>query len=472
MLKMDIKQRQKLSQKLSLTPQMRQSLRMLELPLLELKDFLQAQLEENPTLAGEETNPDDTLPYEKIEKFIEQERHLADFSLIQDQDELNKKHDYKRTLISKAPTLEEYLIKQLRTFSLDKKSYRIGEYILTNLDKNGYLNLSLEEIVSKLNKNKPTDEKITKKDVEGILYLIYNFDPPGIAARNLKECLLIQLRLKNKQNSLAYKIVSLYLSQLIKKKAKLITKKLKVGSEKVNAALEEISSLNPWPGKSFESSLEQVITSSTPDIIVKKTGGKIEVIMNTKFLPKLKINNYYLELLKSKKISSKTKKYIQEKINSASTLIKSLAQREDTIQKIVQNIIEIQEEFFEQGDRSSLKPLTHKKIAKIVKRNESTVSRVVNSKYINTPFGEFKLNYFFSKSLEAADGKEISQEYVKHKILDILSEEETKALKDSEIVKLLKAEGIKIARRTVAKYRNELNIPAYHQRRRQGKRKK
>ena len=468
---MDIRQRQQLRQKLSLTPQMRQSLRILELPLLELRDFLQSQLEENPVLGGEEAGFDDSIPYEKIEKFIEQERSLADFSSIQDADELTKKHDYKKTLISKAPTLEEHLIKQLRTFSLDKQSYRIGEYILTNLDKNGYLNLSLEEIVSKLNRNKPQDEKITKKDVETVLYLIYNFEPPGIAARNLKECLLIQLRLKNKQRSLAYKIVNSHLSELMKKKPNIIAKKLKVSPEEVNAALAEISSLNPWPGKSFESTPDRVITSSTPDIFVKITGGKIEVIMNTKFLPKLKINNYYLKLLKSKKLPPKTKKYIQDKINAASVLIKSLAQREDTIQMIVQNIIKIQKDFFEGGDKSLLKPLTHKKIAKIVKRNESTVSRVVNSKYIHTPFGEFKLNHFFSKSLDAEDGKQVSQEYVKHKILDILNEEETRNLRDSEIVKLLKSEGIKIARRTVAKYRKELDIPAYHQRKRQRKSK-
>ena len=469
---MDMKQRQKLSQKLTLTPYMRQSLRMLELPLLELKDYLEAQLEENPTLKREETSSEDSLPYEKIEKFIQQERNLTDFSSIQSQEEVAKKHDYKKTLISKAPTLEEHLLKQLRTFSLDKQSRRIGEYILTNLDKNGYLNLSLEEIASKLNKKKAPDEKITKKDIEKVLGLIYNFDPPGICARNLKECLLIQLRLKNKQESLAYKIVSLYLSELIKKKIALIAKKLKVSSKEINAALGEISSLSPWPGKSFESTTAQIISASAPDIIIQKTEGKLEVIVNTKFLPKLKINPYYMNLLESKKVSPKTKKYIQEKINSALALIKSVSQREETVQKIVQNIVEIQKDFFEQGDRSLLKPLTHKKIAKIVKRNESTVSRVINSKYIHTPYGDFKLNHFFSKSLETACGHDVSQEYVKHQILDILKEKDSQNLKDSEIAKLLKTDGVKIARRTVAKYRKELNIPAYHQRKRQGKNKK
>lgn len=461
---MDIRQSQKLTQKLTLTPQMRQSLRILGLPLLELKDYLEAQIEENPALKREDAPDEDSLFGGKIEQFLEKERGPLDFYLSSAQENIQKKLDYKRSLISKAPTLEDHLLKQLRISSLNKKDCKIGEYILANLDENGYLNLSLEEILVKFNRSLSSDKKITRKTTESVLSLIYNFDPPGIGAKNLKECLLIQLRLKEKGGSLAYKIVNLYLSELIKNKPKSIAKKLKVSLESVKKAIGEISYLNPRPGKAFESTITQIIAPSLPDIIIEKVNNKLEVIVNTKFLPKIKVNSYYVNLLKSKKISAETRKYIQEKISSALGFIKSISQREETVRKIVQIIVKVQKDFFEQGDRSLLKPLTHKAIAKIVERNESTISRVVNSKYIQTPYGTFRLNYFFSKSLENHRGEKISQEYVKHLILDIISESGDKNLRDSAIAKLLKEQGVKIARRTVAKYRNLLKIPAYYQR--------
>ncbi len=461
---MDIRQSQKLSQKLTLTPQMRQSLRILELPLLELKSYIEIQVEENPVLKREDTAGEDSFSNEKIEKLIEQGKGPGDPPLNQASEEISKKRDYKESLISKAPTLEEHLLKQLRLSSLSRKDCKIGEYILTNLDENGYLALSLREIIAAFNKNSGLNEQVTREKAENILSLIYNFDPPGIGAKNLKECLLIQLKLRNKENSLAYKIVNLYLSELIKDKPGFIAKKLKVGLDAIANAVREISSLNPRPGKAFESTIAQVAAPSLPDIIIEKNDGKLDIIINTKFLPRLKINNYYLNLLKSKKISLKTKKYIQEKMNSALGLIKSISQREETIIKIVQNIVTLQKDFLEQGDRSLLKPLTYRNIAKIVKRNESTVSRVINSKYAQTPYGIFKLSYFFSKSLETSQGEKISQEHVKHQILDILTEGDNKNLKDNEIVKILKSQGVKIARRTVAKYRTSLKIPPYHRR--------
>ena len=461
---MDIRQSQKLSQKLTLTPQMRQSLRILELPLLELKSYIEIQVEENPTLKCEDAAGEDSLFNEKIEKLIEQGKGPGDSDIGHTPDEITKKRDYRESLISKAPTLEEHLLKQLRFSPLSRKDCKIGEYILTNLDENGYLALSLEEITAAFNKTAGLDAKITREKTESVLRLIYNFDPPGIGAKNLKECLLIQLRLKNKESSLAYKIVNLYLSELIKNKPEFIVKKLKVSLNAVVNAVREISSLNPRPGKAFGSTIAQVTAPSVPDIIIEKVDGKLNIIINTKFLPTLKVNNYYLNLLKSKKIPSKTKEYIREKINSALGLINSISQREKTIIKIVQNIVKLQKDFLERGDRSLLKPLSYRNIAKIVKRNESTVSRVINSKYAQTPYGIFKLSYFFSKSLETSQGEKISQEHVKHQILDILTEEDTKNLKDNEIVNILKAQDIKIARRTVAKYRKELKIPSYHQR--------
>ena len=465
---MEIRQIQKLSQVLALTPQMKQSLQILQLPLLELRAYLESQLEENPVLESEDLSlADETgIPKESLDKLIEHKEDLSSFSSQESHEELQKKRDYKESLITKPPTLQEHLLNNLRMASFKEKKYEIAEFIVGNLDEDGYLNISLEEIVNSLNKKYSPHEQITKKETEEIIHIIQALGPPGIGAKNLKDCLLIQLRLKNRQKSLAYKIAEGYLAELAKNNFKLIAKKLKVSMDELNKARKEISKLEPRPGRTFSFAATQEISHSSVDISVENVEGQYKVSANIKGIPRLRISKYYLNLLKSKQTSAETKEYIRDKLKAALGLIKAVSQREETINKIAELIVNIQKDFFEHNDTSLLKPLTLKDVAKIVNRNESTISRVVNSKYMDTPFGVYRLDYFFAKSLKTDAGKSISDEYIKCRILNLVEEEDTKKpLKDGDITSILKNDGIKLARRTVAKYREQMDIPPYNRRR-------
>lgn len=458
---MELKQTQKLSQILALTPQMRESLYILQLPLMELKNYLEAKLEDNPVLESKELKNAELPMDVSIEKIMDISPPYSQYLYSgYSSEEVKKKLAYKESIITKETTMGEYLLKQLHIIPLRKEKYRIGEFIIGNIDSNGYLNMSVGEIRENLREK---GIKATKKEVEEVIGLLHNFDPPGIGARNLKECLLIQLKLKKKQNILAKKIVENYLSYLAQGRIKTITKKLHTSLTEIKKAIKEIMALEPKPGRMFSTHIiEENKAPVIPDVIVEKIENKYEIIINSRLLPELKISSYYLNLLKSDDISPNVKKYIQKKINAALHLIKAISQREKTILKIAEHIVKFQKDFFEQGDISSLKPLTMKEVARIIKRNESTVSRVVNRKYMQTPYGIFGFDFFFTKALK---DNNLSQEFIKSKIQGIIEEENPNSpYKDSEIAKILKKEGVCIARRTIAKYREELKIPPYHKR--------
>ncbi len=457
--KMKLRQSQKLTQTLSLTPQMKQSLHVLQLPLIELKEYIEAESSENPVLETETVYEPELDIIKQIENVFKRQKDWTEYPLGSSHEDVQKKRDYRESLITNKITLEDNLLRQLRMLVLSERKYKIAEAIITNLDDNGYLSASIEEILNLLNKTIFTEKRLTKKETEKVLYMIHDFEPIGVGARNLKECLLIQLRFKNQEKSLAYKIVKDYLPCLAKNNLKQIAKKLKVDIVDIYEAKKIISTLEPKPGREYDSSTTQEIVSPLPDVIIEKIEGRYEIIVNTNVLPKLKISSYYLNLYKSGKACDKTKKYIQEKAKATLGLIKAISQREDTIRKIAQCIVHIQQDFFDYNDRSLLKPLTLKDVAKIVDRNESTVCRVVNKKHMLTPCGMFKFNYFFTTALKSLDGEKISQEYVKHQIIDIIEgEDKEKPVKDSEISNILKNKGIILARRTVAKYREELKI--------------
>ncbi len=468
---MQIKQEQKITQKITLTPQIRQFLHLLQLPSIELKEYLDTQIEENPVLeyVDVENEFESIEENEKVKQLlkIEEAKESLPFASLQYDSEGEKKRRYQENLLTQTITLHEYLLRQLRYCRLSEKEYYIGEYIIANIDENGYLKESIEEIKKELNKNYPT---ITEEEITRILKLIHTFDPPGIGARSLKECLFLQLEVKKIDNPLVYKLIDEYLPLLAKRKLKEIAKKLKVSLNKIEKAFKTITSLNPKPGKEF--SLNEKAQAIIPDIIVEKIGNHFEIILNTKDIPNLRINPRYKTFLASPKTSPETKKYLRKKIKQAMELIKALTEREKMIKEITRHIIEIQKDFFEEGDPSLLKPLTLKELAKKLGKNESTISRVVNKKYIQTPFGIFKLDYFFTSHLETKEGEKISTQKIKSLILELIAQENNLSpLKDYEITRILKRFGIRISRRTVAKYRKELKIPSYSQRKNKSKQK-
>jgi len=455
---MKIKQEQKITQKITLTPQMKQFLHLLQLPLMELKAYIDKEMEENPVLEYESPPQTETSLFdEETKKILEIEEPKEEYTFPSSEEE--KKQNYKRSLITQKITLQEHLLRQLRLHRLKEKEYKIGEYIIANIDEDGYLKESCEEILESLGKEMP----ISKEEVEKIIKLIQTFDPVGVGATSFKECLLIQLNAKKIKNPIVYEIIQKYLSLLARKKLKEIAKQMNTSLSKIEKAAKIISKLDPKPGKKF--SFTDPPPLITPDIIVEKINNRYEIIINSRSLPPLRISSYYKNLLNSSSVSRETKKYLQEKIKKAVELIKTLTEREKMIKKIVEYILQIQNDFFEEGDISLLKPLTLKELAEKIKKNESTVSRAVNKKYIQTPYGLFPLNYFFTSHLKTDDGEKISTQKIKSLILEFIEEEKpSHPLKDSQLTRILKRYGVRIARRTVAKYRKELGIPSYSQR--------
>lgn len=443
---------QKMAQKMALTPQMRQALHILQLPLLELKTHLKQQMEENPLL--EDTI--DSTSNEEIDRLIEltskdQQGFEDYFNPGYSQEEMREKQDYRESLVTRPPTLQEDLLGQLRLHLLSEMDYKIGESIIGNIDENGYLQASIDEVAETL--------KATSQDVGKVLSLIQTFDPPGVGARNLKECLLIQLRAKGKQGSLAYQIVENYLVDLAKNKAESIARHLKAPLRSVKESLKEISALEPKPGRPFGQIENRHIL---PDIIIEKIKDRYEVIINEQELPRLRISPQYKSLLNQKDTPKDTKRYLKERLSSALWLIKTVGQRQQTIRRVAECIVQLQREFFEEG-KGYLKPLTLKEVADMIGRNESTVSRVVNNKYIRTPHGLFKLKYFFSGSFKTTRGETISAEAIKTQISALIDHEDPRhPLSDTKIAKHLSAQGINVARRTIAKYREKLKILPSH----------
>ncbi len=446
---------QQLVQKLVLTPQMKQAIRILQQPLLELKSYLYKELEENPLLEdGQVEELEDSSREAEIDRLIELAKRDGDdrddyFNPGYSQQELREKYNYRQSLITRHLTLQEHLLGQLRLSSIEEKDYKIGEWLIGNIGENGYFEDPLEETAKRLD--------VPLKDAERVLSLIQTFDPLGVGARNPKECLLIQLKAKGRKDSLAFKIVENHLSDLAKNRTRLIARRLKVSGGALNKALEEISSLEPKPGRSFSPRQTKYVI---PDLMLKKVKDKIELVVNERELPGLKINRHYRNLLKQKNISKETEEFLRKKLAAALALIKAISQRGSTIKSVAECIVDKQSQFFRE-EKGHLNPLTLKQVAKIVGRNESTISRAVNNKYIQTPLGTFALKYFFNGSLKTSEGEMMSIQAIKQKIADLVSTEPPHSpLSDAKIVTLLQAQRINLARRTVTKYRKDLKIPS------------
>lgn len=470
---MDLKQQLKLSQQLVMTPQLQQAIKLLQLSRLEMVEAINKELEENPLLEEEleedfVVEEEDTLqkkeelrPHEQPREItgegdgrdeFDWDSYLEDFGpvgTVREKAEMDEGPAWDNVL-TKAPTLTDHLLWQLRLSRLTEEEMIIGENIIGNLDGNGYLTCSVEEIAQQLH--------VEPSKVEEVLGKVQGFDPPGVAARDLRECLLIQARALEVHNTVVEEIIRDHLKDLETKNYPALAKKLKVSLEDVLQAVAIISNMDPKPGSSYT---DERVQSIVPDVYVIKVGKEYRVILNDDGLPRLRISNFYREImagLDGSKEGEVGKKYIKEKVKSAMWLIKSIQQRQKTILKVAESIVRFQKDFFDHGI-SHLKPLVLRDVAADVGMHESTISRVVTNKYMQTPAGLFEMKFFFSSGLPTTEGESIASTSVKEEIKKLIAEEDPlKPLSDSEIVELLKKKGIHIARRTVAKYREMMNI--------------
>lgn len=446
------------SQKLIMTPELRQAIELLQFNSLELTEYIANALEQNPMLEREKLaeEHEDLDKYTK-EKEIDWKEYVEKYNDNSYRPQINKniKEVNYEAFVSYEPTLRELLLSQLNLVHFGIQERKIGEYIVHNIDDNGYLQVSLEEIARIVNTN--------IEEVELVLGIIQNFEPIGVGARNLKECLLIQI--KEKKNTKAYikKIVENHLEDLAHNRLQKISKELDVSVEETQKACDYIKKLEPKPGRAFSGNNDSV-KYIVPDAEIELIEGKFVVTVKDSTAPRLNINNYYRNLMKTGK-DEKATEYLSGKFNSAMWIIKSIEQRRNTIKKVVESILKFQMDFFLEGEKS-IKPLTLKDVADDIEMHESTISRTTNGKYVQTPRGLFELKYFFSSSLLSNKG-DVSSTSIKMTLKDIIKEEDPKKpYSDQKISDILKAQGISISRRTVAKYRDELNIPSSSMRKR------
>lgn len=466
---MALKQTMNLSQNLVITPQLQQAIKLLQMSRLELESAVHAELEENPILeeamdlkeedlirtkeaeadltpAGE--NPDTNTQDPQKQDEFEWESYLEGSQKPpKDYSGGNEEIMNYENVISAHQSLHDYLYWQVKMNGFSEHEERIADVLIDHIDDDGYLKTTVEQIA--------IDEKIDPEDIEDTLSLIHELDPPGVGARDLKECLLIQAKhLEEDTHDLVY-IIKNYLNDLQRKNYDGIAKSMGKDLSEIKEMCQIILSMDPKPGRSFSVSETHYVS---PDVYVYKVGEDFVVSVNEDGLPRLKISNFYKNMLKGTDAKDKTHDYIQEKLRSAVWLIKSIHQRQRTIYKVSESIVKHQRDFFEKGP-AHLKPMVLRDIATDIGMHESTVSRVTTSKYMHTPQGIYELKYFFNSGIASTDGDALASESVKLKIKDLVSKEDVKnPLSDQKIVELLKADGVQIARRTVAKYREMLKI--------------
>lgn len=446
------------TQKLIMTPELRQAIELLQFNCLELKEYIAKELEENPILELSNSSEE----YENIDKYSEENEidwkeywdKYGDNSYRSEVDKNIKEYNYE-SFVSYEPSLKEHLLLQLNLVPLENKEHKIGEYIIQNIDNNGYLNIKLEEIANYL--------KCSIEEVEIMLGIVQTFEPLGVGARSLSECLLIQVGERKNISKYIINIIEDYLEDLSYNRIQKIAKQLNIEPKKIQEASDFIRTLEPKPGRCYSGNCGN-IRYITPDAEIKEIDGEFVVIVNDVTGPRLNINNYYKNMLQTGK-DEHTLEFLNNKLNSAMWIIRSIEQRKATIKKVIESILKFQIEFFLKGEKS-LKPLTLKDVADDIDMHESTISRATNGKYVQTPRGLFELKYFFTSGVLGSEG-DISSTSIKSTLKEIIDNEDAKKpLSDQKISELLEEKGISISRRTVAKYRDELNIPSSSMRRR------
>jgi RNA polymerase sigma-54 factor len=471
---LELRQQLKLAQKLVMTPQLRQAIKLLQLNRLELTEALQAEIEQNPLLEEvsdeqEEISASDLQDVSESKETPESEvttqipgedsANLADINWADYVNSFDSDLSFAKEtppadapsqfdFISSQPGLDAYLQWQLSHLDLTDQELDIAYFIIGNLDGHGFLTAGIDDIVA--------GTGCTSESAEKVLQMVQKLDPPGIAARSIQESLLLQLERRDLKDSLAYTIISEHMNLLETRNYPLIARKTGTTTRHVLKEIEIITSLTPFPGNEFSN---EQINYVVPDVYVYKVDNEFVIQQNDEGLPRLGLSREYLSLLKQKgSLNSESLGYLREKQRSAEWFIKSIQQRQRTIYKVMESILKFQKEFFEYGP-SHLKPLILRDVADDIDMHESTVSRVTSNKYAHTPQGIYELKYFFSTAVATTDGDTVASESIRNRIRQLVQNENpAKPLSDNKISDILKGENIQVARRTVAKYRDQMGI--------------
>lgn len=451
---LELKQTQKLLP--ILTQQLQQAIKLLQLSKLELVEAIEQELEENPVLEAEEREEAEDAPEEKEDEDLAE--LLERFTPSEDYQgsgyEEKEYPDYEN-IVRETYNLRDYLRWQAGLSDFDPGERIIAEWLIGNIDDNGYVAYPLDDISA--------TSGIDEEDLERVLKKIQKLDPPGVGARNLRECILIQYETRGEKDALFEEIVGSHFDLIEKNGLKELVKVTGQPMERIREVMERVKSMDPKPGRNFG---DENTIYVAPDVYVVKTDNAFEVHLDNDEIPELRMNRYYLELLMTKKTGGEARRYIKNKVKQAEWFIKSIQQRQKTLYQTAESIVRFQTEFFEHGLRS-LKPLILKDVAQDIGVHESTVSRVTTNKYMSTPFGVYEMKFFFPTGIGNEDGDMLSTNVVMDMIAEhVTNEDKRTPLTDDDIVVLLKQkDNIRIARRTVAKYREILNIPSSRDRR-------
>lgn len=480
------KLQQKLQQKLS--PQQIQLMKLLQVPTVALEQRIKQEIEDNPALeeSVDDNNQDDSLSLNEnednqsddqqedqqdddfdIQDYFEDD-YVPDYKTYANNKSADDDHDRREMPIASSLSFHEQLQSQLGLRKLTPEQYQIGCFIIGSIDDSGYLTRDFNSLVDDLafNQNIITNPK----EIEKLVKVIQEFDPPGICAKNLQECLLIQLkRIEKPSGSVkhAIRIIERYFNEFTKKHYDKISGKMGISETELKNAYSEILKLNPKPGNILLET-SKIVQYIIPDFIVNNDNGKLELTVNSRNAPELRLNQTYQKMMENlshdkKKLKTSDKDliiFVKQKLDSAKWFIEMIKQRYNTLHNTMKAIMDFQSEYFVSGDETKIKPMILKDISEIVNLDISTVSRVANSKYVQTPYGTFLLKSFFSESLQTDSGEEVSTREVKKILTDcIAAEDKRKPVTDEQLMKILNNKGYNIARRTVAKYREQLEIP-------------
>jgi RNA polymerase sigma-54 factor len=487
-MKAGLSQSTQLKQELKINPRLYQAMDLLYMPLLDLQQHLKQELLNNPFLDmvepeddEEESEEEETIeveaaPEEKTTNDeIDWEEILLDGFDAGGRREEHEDREYYEPVTVDTRDLADHLIDQITLLDLTPRQQLLADEFIGNVNEDGYLACSLEDILTTVNDTVVKAAEVLERDVEDLpmyttvevdemLCTIQSLDPPGVGARDLRECLMLQLREAGLEQSVPYRLVRDCFDELINHRWSEISKRFGISPSDVQKAADEIKKLDPKPGLVYSDASDNYII---PDLIVEKIDGKYHVFLNDANLPRLKLSRAYQEIARDKKkFEGESKEFISNKLNSANWMIQAIEQRRQTMLKVMNYIVDRQRDFFEKGVQH-LKPLTLREVAEVINMHESTVSRVTNEKFVQTPRGVLPLKFFFSSGLSTTAGEDVSARGIKAQIEKLVAEEDPKhPLTDQAIVNILKEGGVQIARRTVAKYRDQLGVLSARMRKR------